>query len=176
MHLQVRHSGESRNPRAPEQAWIPAFAGMTNRVIPLVHATEDNCMKTETALNQLDRFSDIDRHFANFLLRLEGREEPKLWLAAALASSATQSGNVCVDLESIAGESLSEQENETPENRAPDLSGWVSVLKAIQGCRRTRGFSTPGAGPGEPSLPLSLLEVRTASCRRSSRACQLGPV
>ncbi len=39
MHLQVRHSGESWNPRAPEQAWIPAFAGMTNRVIPLAHAT-----------------------------------------------------------------------------------------------------------------------------------------
>ena len=86
-------------------------------------------MKAETALNPLDRFSDIDRHFADFLLRLEGREEPKLWLAAALASSATQSGNVCVDLESIAGESLSEQENETSENRAPDLSAWVSVLK-----------------------------------------------
>jgi exodeoxyribonuclease V alpha subunit len=63
-------------------------------------------MTTETAFNQLDRFTDIDRHFADFLLRLEGSEDPRLWLAAALASNATQSGDVCVDLESIAGKPL----------------------------------------------------------------------
>jgi exodeoxyribonuclease V alpha subunit len=51
-------------------------------------------------------------------------------LAAALASNATQSGNVCVDLESIAGKPLPEQEGPTGESRRlPDLSEWVNVLK-----------------------------------------------
>src|SRR5258706_14804558 len=87
-------------------------------------------MKIETAFNQLDRFTDIDRHFADFLLRLEGSEDPRLWLAAALASNATQSGNVCVDLESIAGKPFPEQQGPTTESRlVPDLSEWVNVLK-----------------------------------------------
>lgn len=87
-------------------------------------------MITETPFNQLDRFTDIDRHFADFLLRLEGREDTRLWLAAAFASNATQSGNVCVDLEAIAGKPLPKQEELTAESAcAPDLSDWVSVLK-----------------------------------------------
>ena len=87
-------------------------------------------MTTETTFNQLDRFTDIDRHFADFLLRLEGREDPRLWLAAALASNATQSGNVCVDLETIAGKPLPKQEEQTADSAcAPDLSDWVNALK-----------------------------------------------
>src|SRR3990172_5016521 len=88
-------------------------------------------MTTETAaFDQLDRFTDIDRHFADFLLRLEGRKDPRLWLAAALASNATQSGNICLDLESIAGKPLPKQEAQTADSGcAPDLSDWVCVLK-----------------------------------------------
>jgi exodeoxyribonuclease V alpha subunit len=87
-------------------------------------------MTTETASNQLDRFTDIDRHFADFLQRLEGREDQPLWLAAALASNATQSGNICLDLQSIAGKPLPKQEAQTSDSGcAPDLSDWVKVLK-----------------------------------------------
>jgi exodeoxyribonuclease V alpha subunit len=87
-------------------------------------------MTTETTLNQQDRFTDIDRHFADFLLRLEGREDPRLWLAAALASNATQSGNVCVDLETIAGKPLPKHEEQPADSAcAPDLSDWVNALK-----------------------------------------------
>src|SRR5258706_7584003 len=86
-------------------------------------------MIIEAAFKNLDRWTDIDRHFAAFLLRLEGREDPRLWLAAALASNATQSGNVCVDLQAIAGKPLSEQ-TETVENFcAPGVSDWLSALK-----------------------------------------------
>lgn len=82
------------------------------------------------AFNQLDRFTEIDRHFANFLLRLEGREDQRLWLAAALASNATQSGNVCVDLKVIAGRPLAiEEEQGTDSCRAPELWDWVNGLK-----------------------------------------------
>jgi exodeoxyribonuclease V alpha subunit len=87
-------------------------------------------MNTEIAYNQLDRFTDIDRHFADFLVRLEGRDDPRLWLAAALASNATQSGNVCVDLEAIAGKPLPIQREHTADSAsAPDLLNWVNVLK-----------------------------------------------
>jgi exodeoxyribonuclease V alpha subunit len=86
-------------------------------------------MTTETALNQLDRFTDIDRHFADFLLRIEGTEDRRLWLAAALASNATQSGNVCVDLGAIAGKPIAVEDARTPESIcAPEISDWRNVL------------------------------------------------
>ena len=87
-------------------------------------------MTPETALNQLDHFTDIDRHFADFLLRLEGTHDQRLWLAAALASNATQSGNVCLDLAAIAGKPIPVEDARTPwSTSAPDLSEWVSLLK-----------------------------------------------
>ena len=87
-------------------------------------------MTPKTALNQLDRFTDIDRHFADFLLRLEGTHDQRLWLAAALASNATQSGNVCVDLAAIAGKPIPVADARTPgSTSAPDLSEWVTLLK-----------------------------------------------
>src|SRR5688572_30933062 len=87
-------------------------------------------MTTESALNQLDRFTDIDRHFADFLVRLEGKEDRNLWLAAALASNATQSGNVCVDLRTIAGKPIPVEDGRMAGSPcAPDLSDWTSALK-----------------------------------------------
>ena len=87
-------------------------------------------MTTESALNQLDRFTEIDRHFADFLLRLEGKEDRSLWLAAALASNATQSGNVCVDLRAIAGKPIPVEDGRMAGSTcAPDLSDWTSALK-----------------------------------------------
>jgi len=87
-------------------------------------------MTTEVAsFDQLDRFADIDRHFADFLLRLEGREDPLLWLAGALASHATQSGNVCLDLQLVAGKPLLNQEEQTGEGVcAPAFEEWMNIL------------------------------------------------
>jgi exodeoxyribonuclease V alpha subunit len=97
-------------------------------------------MPTETTFNQLDRFTDIDRHFADFLLRLEGTQDRRLWLAAALASSATQSGNVCINLSAIAGKPIPVEDARTTGNAcAPDLSDWMNAL--------TR--STVVGGPGD---------------------------
>ena len=90
-------------------------------------------MTTETAVNQLDRFTDIDRHFANFLLRLEGKQDRRLWLAAALVSNATQSGNVCVDLGAIAGTTTPVADGRTTASTcATDLSDWMSALKQFR--------------------------------------------
>ena len=91
-------------------------------------------MTTETAHNQLDRFTDIDRHFADFLLRLEGNQDRRLWLAAALASNATQSGNVCVDLGAIAGKPIPVEDGRTAGSTwAPDLSDWMSAETVCRG-------------------------------------------
>jgi len=87
-------------------------------------------MTTETALNELGRLTDIDRHFADFLLRLEEKQDWSLWLVAALASNATQSGNVCIDLGSIAGKPITVEDGwAAGRTRTPDLSDWISVLK-----------------------------------------------
>jgi exodeoxyribonuclease V alpha subunit len=87
-------------------------------------------MATETAFKELDRFTDIDRHFAGFLLRLEGKQDRRLWLAAALVSSATQSGNVCVDLGAISGKPIPVEDARTAgSTSAPDLSDWMDGLK-----------------------------------------------
>src|SRR5262245_29574148 len=86
-------------------------------------------MTAATASPPFDRFTEIDRHFANFVLRLEGRDNPHLWLAAALVSNATQSGNVCLDLAAIAGKPLLEGEVTADTPCAPDLSDWLKALK-----------------------------------------------
>ena len=87
-------------------------------------------MTRETPFSQLKQFTHIDRHFADFLIRLQGTEDHQLWLAAALVSSATQSGNVCIDLRTIGGKPLTTEEDETAEIvYAPQLTDWVSVLK-----------------------------------------------
>lgn len=46
-------------------------------------------------------FSEMDRHFASFICRLASSDDKELWLAAALASQAVNSGNVCLDLADV---------------------------------------------------------------------------
>jgi len=90
------------------------------------------------AFEQLDRFTEIDRHFAHCLLRLEGTESPHLWLAAALASNATQRGHVCADLQTITGGPLDEGKGKTGRVYAPGFSEWVNEL------RRSATVGEPG--------------------------------
>ena len=86
-------------------------------------------MTAATAFHPFDRFTDIDRHFANFVLRLEGRDNAHLWLAAALVSNATQAGNVCLDLAALAGKPLLEGEVTASTPCAPGLFDWLKALK-----------------------------------------------
>jgi exodeoxyribonuclease V alpha subunit len=50
-----------------------------------------------------DLFSNLDRHFAAFISRLADKDSPELTLAAALVSSKTAEGNICIDLKKFAG-------------------------------------------------------------------------
>ncbi len=74
--------------------------------------------------------TEIDRHFAEFIQKLEGEHDEKVWLAAALTSQATQLGHVCLDMPLVAGKKI--RNEETEEDRGlicPDLDSWVERLK-----------------------------------------------
>jgi exodeoxyribonuclease V alpha subunit len=83
-----------------------------------------------TTPGQLDTtyFTEIDRHFADFLLRLEARNIRQLWLAAALTSHYTHEGHVCLDLATVAGKPLVEEETDGA-TLLPELDEWGRTLR-----------------------------------------------
>lgn len=68
--------------------------------------------------------SDLDRHFARLIERLSGRDDPRLFAAASLASRATGNGDVCVDLAEFAGRPVP-----GCEVTAPALDQWIAALR-----------------------------------------------
>ncbi len=74
-------------------------------------------------------FSEIDLQFAGFLARISNRADPALLLSAALVSRATGDGNVCLDLSTIAGETLMEEDGHPTIITCPDRSNWVARLR-----------------------------------------------
>src|SRR4051812_5825841 len=63
--------------------------------------------------------SDIDRHFAALMLRLAGKEDPLLALAASLACSATSRGDVCARLADVRVA------------HAPTVDHWTRALRSF---------------------------------------------
>ncbi len=74
-------------------------------------------------------FSDIDIHFARFMLKLSGRHDPELFLASALLSRNTGAGHVCLDLSTEAGKQIPENQGADPVV-CPGLSKWIKILMA----------------------------------------------
>jgi exodeoxyribonuclease V alpha subunit len=72
--------------------------------------------------------SQLDCHFARFMARLAGTQEPELCLAAALASSHTRQGHICLDLAGLAGNRLLEEDGKGP-IICPPLRHWTDKLK-----------------------------------------------
>lgn len=72
--------------------------------------------------------SHIDVHFALFVCSLSGADMPELSLAAALVSSCTRQGDICLDLSTIAGTQLVDQEDGETSVICPDLSLWSEKL------------------------------------------------
>ena len=73
--------------------------------------------------------SRLDEHFARFMVRLDGGGfSPELFLAAGLVSRSTGQGNICLDLKTLAGEPLEDEEG-----RAllvcPELDSWRHKLE-----------------------------------------------
>jgi exodeoxyribonuclease V alpha subunit len=71
--------------------------------------------------------SELDVHFAGFIIRLSGKETPELFFAAALASHSQGEGNICFDLSSLAGQKLLEGDPDSPV--FPRLEEWRGSLE-----------------------------------------------
>ena len=88
-------------------------------------------MKKEHIINlyQTEYFSSIDIHFAKFILDISGKEDPDIFLAAALVSNATGAGDVCLDLSRPAGKTLFENSGAKEPAKCPELSLWRKKLR-----------------------------------------------
>jgi exodeoxyribonuclease V alpha subunit len=82
--------------------------------------------QASAATQWTDVFSPLNRYFGVFICRLADDPDPDLFLAAALASRATDRGDICLDLVSVAAELVREQSS--PLN-FPDLKTWVDKLR-----------------------------------------------
>lgn len=98
-------------------------------------------MKTEDLERLFHKglISDLDRHFARFLARMEGRDVPELSLGAALVSSRTREGHICLDLATEGGKALLEGDEVQDPIVSPAPGDWHSKL----------GESTVVGRPGE---------------------------
>jgi len=71
----------------------------------------------------------LDIHFARFLSRLTGKDISGLSLAAALVSSYTRQGHVCLDLSSVERKELLKGENGIDPVVCPELNNWCKQLR-----------------------------------------------
>jgi len=72
--------------------------------------------------------TSLDFHFASFITRLSGVADPELFLAAALVSKFTVEGHTCLDLSSLAGKPLL-NENDNARFVCPELLFWRKILE-----------------------------------------------
>jgi exodeoxyribonuclease V alpha subunit len=73
--------------------------------------------------------SELDVHFSDFIARVDGDIDDGLSLAAAIASSFTRQGHICVDLRSVAGKQLLEGGNGGSQIICPALKPWRRRLE-----------------------------------------------
>jgi exodeoxyribonuclease V alpha subunit len=71
----------------------------------------------------------IDVHFARFLGELSSSGDPEILLAAALASRATGAGDICLDLQALAGTMLLAEDAGRQAVACPRLRRWEQRLR-----------------------------------------------
>ena len=76
-----------------------------------------------------DLLTHLDIHFARFMERLCGGDAPELSFAAALVTSYTRQGHICLDLSSIAGKPLPGTMEEADSIVCPELNHWCERLR-----------------------------------------------
>lgn len=74
--------------------------------------------------------SEIDIHFARFIAGLKDNNDPDILLGAALVSNVTGKGDVCLDLNSLAGKVLLEKQDGQEPVVCPELTLWRKKLRA----------------------------------------------
>ncbi len=82
------------------------------------------------SLLQKDLLSEIDVHFAKFITDFSQDNDPDIFLAAALVSHTTASGNICLNLETISGKLLPGTQEDPAPIECPKLDVWLEKLKA----------------------------------------------
>ena len=90
-------------------------------------------MFNQSTINDLRRNSllnEIDIHFAKFVVDSSGVKDPDLFLAAALVSHATGTGDICFNLETAAGNLLAGTREFKKPIECPDLDVWLEKLSA----------------------------------------------
>jgi exodeoxyribonuclease V alpha subunit len=84
---------------------------------------------TDALIND-NHFSEIDRHFARFMLRLSGSSDDHLMLAALLVSCRTNCGDICVDIPAIAGKTMADAFDDTENHMLlPPEHDWIAHLR-----------------------------------------------
>ncbi len=99
-------------------------------------------MLTISSLLKSKSISLLDYHFAQFIEKVSGEENPELALAAALLSHYREKGNTCLDLSMLAGKPFHNEEEEEV-YPYPDLSHWMEKIK-----------NCPAVGHSEDFVPI----------------------
>ena len=81
-------------------------------------------------LRQNDLLSEIDIHFAKFIMDFSAREDPDIFLAAALVSHATGTGDICFNLETAGDHFFINTKDFKLPIECPDPGVWREKLKA----------------------------------------------
>jgi len=81
-------------------------------------------------LLQKGLLSEIDIYFARFISGISNAQDPDIFLAAALVSRATGSGDICLNLERLAADGHIGQDGEQEPIRCPSLAVWLDKLTA----------------------------------------------
>ena len=79
-------------------------------------------------LSDSGTLSYLDIHFARYVTRLAGLDDSKLFLAAALVSSYTRKGHICLDLSGKEKEPLLEKDDRGDSVACPELDAWQESL------------------------------------------------
>ena len=82
------------------------------------------------ALNNSGIFSEMDIHFATFILRFSVDQDPDIFLAAALVSRATANGDICLNLDSMSETVLLEEQAGCDPVFCPPAVKWRQKLKS----------------------------------------------
>ena len=93
-------------------------------------------------LNRVGAITDIDAEFCRFLLKLHPDIDESVVLAACLTSMGYRNGDVCLNMDAYAGQTVFDGQVEGAEAvTAPEANSWKTALKASDAVGRPGDFT-----------------------------------